>query len=70
MNCCICEKDAGKYGNNAQPIIEGRCCDKCNERLVVPLRIKISIMIQEIGRDIEETVSRNKDTGKNHEKRN
>ena len=40
MNCSICEKTInGKYGNNAQPINDGRCCDECNN-LVIIERIK------------------------------
>ena len=26
-------------GHNAEPIAEGRCCDRCNEDIVVPHRI-------------------------------
>ena len=39
MKCCFCKKDAGKYGNNALPIMDGRCCDKCNANVVIPIRI-------------------------------
>ena len=40
MKCIICGKEAGEYGNNPAPITEvGRCCDECNGRLVVPLRL-------------------------------
>ena len=28
------------YGNNAEPVNSGRCCDECNWKVVVPLRIK------------------------------
>lgn len=41
MNCCLCGKDAGEYGHNAQPIRDGRCCDACNDTEVVPVRIKM-----------------------------
>ena len=27
-------------GNNAQPINDGRCCDTCNDLVVLPERIK------------------------------
>ena len=40
MKCCICGKDAGKFGNNAQPVKNGQCCDKCNYGKVIPARIK------------------------------
>ena len=26
-------------GNNAYPINEGRCCDKCNMEVVIPARL-------------------------------
>ena len=37
--CCMCECECeNEWGNNAQPIMEGRCCDVCNRTKVVPLR--------------------------------
>ena len=40
MKCSICEKTINnKYGHNAQPINNGRCCDDCNT-LVIIERIK------------------------------
>lgn len=38
--CSICGKSYEGYGNNAQPINNGRCCDDCNKTIVVPRRIK------------------------------
>jgi len=29
-----------EYGNNAQPINDGRCCDDCNWSVVIPERFK------------------------------
>ena len=40
MECVICGEDAGKWGNNAQPVTEGQCCDSCNELHVIPKRMK------------------------------
>lgn len=38
--CSICGKPLeNKFGNNAEPINEGRCCDVCNMMVVVPERI-------------------------------
>ena len=39
MKCCLCNEDAGKYGNNADPITNGRCCDLCDLEFVIPERI-------------------------------
>lgn len=37
--CCICGKEYAGYGHNAQPLQDGRCCDKCNKKVIVA-RIK------------------------------
>lgn len=38
--CCLCKEEFKGYGNNAQPLMEGVCCDQCNVKLVFPARIK------------------------------
>ena len=44
--CSICGKkiptelDGWSIGNNAEPINDGRCCNECNETVVIPARIK------------------------------
>jgi len=39
--CSICEKEYVGYGNNAEPINSGRCCDYCNSYEVVPKRFEL-----------------------------
>lgn len=39
MKCCFCKKDAGKYGNNAEPVKKGKCCNRCNDGIVIPIRL-------------------------------
>jgi len=39
-NCNICKENYIGYGNNAQPVSDGRCCDKCNFSIVIPARLK------------------------------
>ena len=39
--CVICGKPITGYGNNAQPVKDGNCCDKCNQEVVIPARIKM-----------------------------
>jgi|TARA_R110002020_G_scaffold202084_8_gene405118 hypothetical protein len=50
MKCDICKKPIevkrtpkGKVywdqGNNALPIVDGRCCDVCDETVVIPARL-------------------------------
>ena len=41
--CSICGKKYNGYGNNAQPVNDGRCCDNCNSEIVVPRRIQDAI---------------------------
>ena len=33
--CSICGKTYKGFGNNAQPINSGRCCDNCNSDVIV-----------------------------------
>ena len=41
MNCSICNnKINDKFGNNAEPVNNGRCCSDCNSTVVIPARIK------------------------------
>lgn len=40
--CCICGEPIEGYGNNPEPYMsadEGRCCDACNLRFVIPARL-------------------------------
>lgn len=36
--CCICGVKLNSYGNNAEPVCVGRCCDSCNMKIVLPAR--------------------------------
>lgn len=38
--CSICKKKFEGYGNNAEPVAKGVCCDKCN-LMVVLKRIEL-----------------------------
>jgi hypothetical protein len=33
--CSICQRAFAGFGNNAQPVNDGRCCDECNQRVVL-----------------------------------
>lgn len=37
--CCICGKPYHNHGNNARPFKDGRCCDECDSKYVLPYRI-------------------------------
>ena len=39
FNCSICNTLSEGYGNNAEPVNSGRCCDSCNLKVVIPVRI-------------------------------
>lgn len=41
--CSICGKKYEGYGNNAQPINNGRCCDECNRTKVLARRYEIML---------------------------
>lgn len=32
--CCICKERYYHFGNNALPLKDGRCCDKCNLKVL------------------------------------
>ena len=44
--CSICYKKYAEFGNNASPINTGRCCNDCNN-LVVIARINSRSVIKE-----------------------
>lgn len=35
MKCCICGKEIAGHGNNAEPLKSGRCCDECNQKVII-----------------------------------
>jgi hypothetical protein len=37
--CCICKAKIEGFGNNAEPIKTGICCDECNTIKVIPARL-------------------------------
>ena len=38
--CCICAEGHEGFGNNPRPVkIAGRCCDSCDNNMVIPTRI-------------------------------
>lgn len=41
MNCSICKDKISGWGNNAAPVNDGTCCDKCNWTVVIPTRLGV-----------------------------
>lgn len=37
--CSICHKEFEGWGNNAEPVNSGVCCDDCNNSVVISARI-------------------------------
>ena len=44
--CVICQREFEGYGNNAEPIAVGQCCDDCNVSVVIPARIERVLSFQ------------------------
>lgn len=41
--CCFCFSKYDNYGNDIRPLVSStgtRCCDRCNQSVVIPNRIK------------------------------
>ena len=38
--CTVCKDLFSGWGNNAEPVAEGQCCDACNDDIVIPTRIR------------------------------
>ena len=54
--CCICNKPipvkgTWNLGNNAEPVANGRCCDDCNNNVVIPARVKEMYIRQGLTRE-------------------
>ena len=48
IKCCLCSKEIEKVGtwvqgNNAQPLMDGRCCDDCNMTKVLQARLRMMV---------------------------
>jgi len=51
QTCVICQKEFTEWGNNPEPIKnfnEGKCCNSCNNDIVIPYRIYLSHLDQSI----------------------
>jgi len=33
--CILCDKECFGYGNNAMPLANGRCCNRCNGKVIL-----------------------------------
>lgn len=70
QNCVICGKPIVGYGNNAAPVADGKCCDQCNQNVVIPARLK-ELQNSKLNEDKkddkeeqpEEFIAKNEETG-------
>ena len=63
--CCICKKPFDGYGNNAEPVCAGSCCDECNMKEVIPARLRM--LDNSSAEDIDEAVLNETDESGNDE---
>jgi probable addiction module antidote protein len=38
--CSICQREFSEFGNSADPVNDGRCCDRCDSEVVIPARMR------------------------------
>jgi len=43
FRCVICGREEAGYGHNAQPASDGQCCSECNQDIVIPVRLRMTI---------------------------
>ena len=41
QTCVICSALFQEFGHNAAPVKRGRCCNLCNDAVVIPERIRL-----------------------------
>jgi hypothetical protein len=44
MLCVLCHDNITGYGNNAEPVVEGKCCDSCNFSVVLQQRLRHAML--------------------------
>lgn len=40
--CCICGREFNGFGNDAEPVRKGVCCDSCNSKFIIHTRLLTS----------------------------
>jgi hypothetical protein len=49
FECCICgDTIKDDYGNNPDPFVGDRCCNFCNETCVIPARLQMALLIEQV----------------------
>lgn len=42
FTCCLCGKKVAEFGNNPYPLAGRKCCNACDMKYVIPVRVFIS----------------------------
>ena len=53
--CIICASDLPSHAKTAAPLVQGRCCDLCNQKYVIPYRMTQMLMPVNVDRRRRET---------------
>ena len=53
MLCSICFEEipvnkGWEHGNNAEPVNMGRCCNRCDNEIVIPARLRLMSVSSEV----------------------
>jgi len=40
FRCVICDERMEGFSHNAEPVKKGRCCHRCNDKFVIPARVR------------------------------
>jgi hypothetical protein len=63
--CSICGEPYTRFGHNAEPINHDRCCDKCNQDVILPARM----LRRRQGRDMRQVDTDIEPLDANHRRR-
>ena len=53
QTCVICSALFQEFGHNAEPVKRGRCCNLCNDAVVIPERIRLMRLQDETVRKVQ-----------------
>jgi hypothetical protein len=55
QNCAICGAFFQEFGHSAEPVKHGRCCNVCNDYVVIPARLRLRRQQDEAARHDKES---------------
>ena len=64
--CCICHQTLeDDFGNNAEPLMSGRCCNECNTKHIIPFRLFITSLNSQVNIERDKILDLYKGESKN-----